>query len=345
MLHLDRNEYYGEDSASFSFTQLLDWANDHANGNTNTNTSTGINNTNLAAAAAKSPAGSSITGACSKYDAETVGLAIARGHARNEMKKEREAAEKVSSTGSTGNSEGNGTGEDEPLRGQEINSSNGVNTGANEASKSHSISAAPPVPPSDADTADNKPITNSGEGSSSPAAPAITETTTTPAPLLTASATGKEEKGTKKGKARNEQEEEQQKKNEDNLLIEKAAASRFKSMNLHFLPLDYHGCSTKATTPSDTCVLERAEQKAAEEAAAAAGRFRRQPEPSHPAWLGRTASKKKAEGAGNGGVGGGEEAFTHPSFWGFRTDRAPGAADLVRLSRSFNLDLTSQVNT
>lgn len=325
MLHLDRNEYYGEDSASFSFTQLLDWTSDHAHDNTNTNLAA-CNNANRAAA--KSPAGSS-NGACPSYDPETVGLAIARGHARNELKKEREAAEKASSSSSSGNG---GHDAKKPPTAQETNS-NGVNTGSSEVAQSHDTSVIPP--PSAADT-DKKTTTESGQD---PSSPETTETTTAPP----ARAAGEQEEKEEEEKSRKE--EEQQKKNDDDLLVEKAAASRLKSLDLHLLPLDYHGCCTKAGTPSDTCVKERAEQKAAEEAAAAAGRFRRRLSPSHPAWIGRTASKeKKAEGRGGGGMeGGGQEAFTHPSFWGFKTDRAPGAADLVRLSRSFNLDLTSQV--
>ncbi|CAN0370420.1 unnamed protein product, partial [Ectocarpus fasciculatus] len=123
--------------------------------------------------------------------------------------------------------------------------------------------------------------------------------------------------------------------------VDVAATARLQTLDLHLLPLSYHGCRTRAGAPSDACVPERERRKAAEEAAAASGRFLggRQPQPSHPAWAGRRDPIMR----GDGGADGGEEEGVHPSFWGYRTERRPGAADLVRLSRSFNLDLTSQV--
>lgn len=145
------------------------------------------------------------------------------------------------------------------------------------------------------------------------------------------------------------QKEEEAKKGErernDEILIESAAALRLKSLDLDLLPLSYHGCRTKVGQPSDTCIQERADRRAIEEAAAAAGRYARPHSPSHPAWVGRNANKATTSGGADGGAGAGAgaEEVLHPTFWGFKTDREPGAADLVRLSRSFNLDLTSQV--
>lgn len=152
--------------------------------------------------------------------------------------------------------------------------------------------------------------------------------------------------------------------------LEKAASARLKSLDLRMVQVKYHGCHTVAGEPSDDCHHELKELEIKRKAAASSGRFLREVAPSHPAWLGRAVAHKDgaaphsstpeapslndpvpgAEAAtGQGGAEaatgqGGRETKLHPSFWGFKTENETRVEDLVRLSRSFNIDITSQVS-
>lgn len=336
VLHLDRNEFYGEDSASFSFTQLLDWVKDRAHGGTaiggaaqnrdnqNETSCSATSGTRTAAVGGRNSTASSVC------DPETVGLAIARGHARNDLKKEREAEEKERKAAD----KADGSGDEEEGDGASVKPT-GQETGNSDARDESSKET-----PNSGEGKHPREVDQEKPGGEEQGDPSTTNPTSTEQ-LEGATATQQKEQQERDRKMKEDEE-----KKADDELVGKNAALRAKSLDLHFVPLSYHGCRTKAGTPSNTCAQERIQQEAAEEAAAAAGRFGRQPRPSHPAWLSRNnVNKENATGTGGGSAfGEGQEAFLHPSFWGYRTDRALCAADLVRMSRSFNLDLTSQVN-
>ncbi|CAN0554272.1 unnamed protein product, partial [Ectocarpus sp. 12 AP-2014] len=76
------HEYYGQDSASFSFTQLLDWA--EANGRKNQGGKGGVADNGGKTCAI------STNNAAKMVDSADAWTAIARAHARNELKKEQE---------------------------------------------------------------------------------------------------------------------------------------------------------------------------------------------------------------------------------------------------------------
>ncbi|CAN0366201.1 unnamed protein product, partial [Ectocarpus sp. 12 AP-2014] len=294
VLYLDCHEYYGQDSASFSFTQLLDWA--EANGRKNRGGKGGVADDGGQTCAI------STKDAAKMVDSADAWTAIARAHALNELKKEQEMKATAEGEGGEGNSDEPGvesTAEGEDIKGQQ--------QGSQDAATAATAAAATTTAAASA-TEQNSPNTNQPE----------------------------QQQDDREEKEPNAEEAAAKK-----AAVDAAAAARLQTQDLHLLPLSYHGCRTRAGAPSDACVPERERRKVAEDAAAASGRFLRgrQPQPSHPAWAGRRDPTMK----GDGGADGGEEEGVHPSFWGYRTERRPGAADLVRLSRSFNLDLTSQV--
>ncbi|CAM9691821.1 unnamed protein product, partial [Ectocarpus fasciculatus] len=295
VLYLDCHEYYGQDSASFSFTQLLDWA--EANGRKNQGGKGDVADDGRPTCAASTDEAAKVI----PVDSADAWTAIARAHARNELKKERE----IKATTEEKSGEGNSS---EP--GAESTADEGGNKGQQQGSQD-----------------------------------AVTAATAAAATAAAASASEQNSTNTNQQEQQQGDEEEKEPTAEEaaaeKAAVDAAATARLQTLDLHLLPLSYHGCRTRAGAPSDACVPERERRKAAEEAAAASGRFLggRQPQPSHPAWAGRRDPIMR----GDGGADGGEEEGVHPSFWGYRTERRPGAADLVRLSRSFNLDLTSQV--
>ncbi|CAM9267647.1 unnamed protein product, partial [Ectocarpus sp. 13 AM-2016] len=300
VLYLDCHEYYGQDSASFSFTQLLDWA--EANDRKNQGGKGGVADHGGQTCAI------STNDAAKMFDNADAWTAIARAHARNELKKEQEMKATAELEGRAGNS-------DEP--------------GAES-------------------TAEWEDIKGQQQGSQDAATAATAATATAAATASAAAAASASEQyspNTNQPEQQQDDREEEEPTAEETAAektaVDAAAAARLQALDLHLLPLSYHGCRTRAGAPSDACVPERERRKVAEDAAAASGRFLggRQPQPSHPAWAGRRDPTIKRDG----GADGGEVEGVHPSFWGYRTERRPGAADLVRLSRSFNLDLTSQV--
>lgn len=331
VLYLDCHEYYGQDSASFSFTQLLDWAQSNGSdgssssssraGNADNDTNNSADGNNSGPAGGPSAKASAAPSTRVPFDSATAGTTIARAHVRNELKKERDvaaAAEKAKSVGGDSSSGGpaDGDGEDKVTEEEEAETEQG---GSNVTAPANGAASDTPASSGQGPTGTNPPEQQNQQ----------------PPPQRTEE---DQEKGDEEPTA---EEKAAQKATED-----AAAAVRLRSLDLALLPLSYHGCGTRAGAPSDACVAERRRREAAEEAAAAAGRFLggRQPQPSHPAWAGRREPSKVEgrEGVGAGGVAGEEEGL-HPAFWGYRAERRPCAADLVRLSRSFNLDLTSKV--
>lgn len=326
MLHLDKNEYYGEDTASFSFTQLLDWVDNHQHSNSRTRKGRDaadagpglLQNTVENSTTEKNTIDALL------LDMETVGRAMARGHARHQLKEDRkleckaaeqEAAEQEAAEQqkcAVGASEGVGTTQE--IEGQQQQQEPGAAAEFEEEEAEHKS-------PVNINGAQN--LSAHGDDGDHD---------------HDRIKTGQQEEE----EERREEKEEMKKEEEDNAIVDKNAAERLESLELELLPLSHHGCRTRAGTPSDSCTQERLLQKAAEVAAAASGRFERQPRPSHPAWIGARAPCKEAAVGGRDEEEGKEEVL-HPAFWGYRTERRPNAADLVRLSRSFNLDLTSQV--
>lgn len=497
VLHLDRNEHYGEDTASFSFTKLLDWAKAHSRGddvreNGSTQSTRDETSTKHATNRGSHPSIDARPDvACGpNVDLASVGMTIARAHARHELKNENKRKEddddKPSAGGGASEQESNGEGvvgntvlvgagdgekalstvssaaveaaatrgtgagtgagavtqgsntsgmckkdfycaaesgvpglvsekhsddvnqTDPPLRAipktgreaeegerEEVMSlttssllsvtgkdteekeegstgekSGGVVTNANDSSEGSRHNSRS----KDSDDIKGNKIDTNNNSNDDPLDRDHHPDTAQPPPTSSATMSAdrddadnkndgveQEQKQKEQGeqdkeqkereKEQKEQEKEQKKKQqqlreeeEETKAVEETATARLKTLDLDLLPLRYHGCCTRAGKPSDACVRERAAQKAAEDAAEAAGRFTRQRPPSHPAWLGRGVATKESQEVGGEEVGvQGTEETMHPSFWGFRTERGPGVADLVRLSRSFNLDLTSQV--
>eukprot|EP00903_Cladosiphon_okamuranus_P013595 g12662.t1 len=364
VLYLDCHEYYGQETASFSFTQLLDWAEKNSSSSSRSSSSSlvgtlGDNHANGGPPSRETGPGAD--GEPYSFDSATAGIAIARAHVRNEARKERDAAEaaaaaakaaeeeeavgssaaaavqevaeaggggtETSATGSATGGGGNGE-EVSPTAEQEQDSQQGGSP-KKAVGEDHSPGAAKPEEREETDAGQGEREKQEATGTDQDKQEPAAEDEAAAAAVAAAKA--------------KEQEEEKQ---EEALREAAAAEARLRSQDLHLLPLSYHGCRTRAGPPSDACISERRRRKAAEESAAAAGRFLggKQPRPSHPTWEGRPQPSKEEGGTGDGGgPGEGEEEAVHPSFWGYRTERRPNAADLVRLSRSFNLDLTSQV--
>eukprot|EP00904_Undaria_pinnatifida_P006085 jgi/Undpi1/2606/HiC_scaffold_13.g05985.m1 len=414
VLHLDSHDHYGQESASLSFTQLLDWTEetrrthsssgghlqqgDSSNLNSNANPDFNLdpNSTNLPGST--DATGTTTAGGSPSLDGARAGTAIARALCRNQLKKERDATAATIAAAATAKDDA-----------AEDNAAAEVGGGDIEAGKDGGGEVG------GAGKVDGEGIVDTDAGTAGDilqAAPAATVAKETPTPPTTTNSSTEASTSKKNDSKKKEEEEEERAKQEaaeeDERTIAAAAATRLLSLDLHLLPLAYHGCRTRAGPPSNACVRERADWKAAGDAAAASGRFGRPLPPSHPAWAGRREPSKDYErlcsaaapaapaaaaaaagssgggvaspaaaaatgaaaagrqGEGDGGkakagmgvgngVGGGagagdggaegcwDESVQHPSFWGYRTKQRPCVADLVRLSRSFNLDLTSQV--
>ncbi|CAM9323865.1 unnamed protein product [Scytosiphon promiscuus] len=372
VLYLDCHEYYGQDSASFSFTQLLDWARE------NGSCSSGVKGAGNAddggkdaggggalegkscvddspAVASASAAAAAVTAGQASFDSVGAGAAIARAHVRNELKREKRdaaaAAAALEEATASKNAESAG-----------CTSSGDSNSGC-------AVGEGEGGDPAPGEDGERRGDMEQGSEAAAPATAAVdagqdSNGNTPPAQEQQQQPHRRERERREEGEGKEPTAEE---KAAEKAAEDAAAAERLRSLDLTLLPLAYHGCATRAGAPSDACVSERRRRKAAEDAAAATGRFlgKRQPQPSHPAWAGRR-EPTKAEGeergersrgveagaggeggaaaaAATAGEGGGAEERVHPSFLGYRTERRPCAADLVRLSRSFNLDLTSKV--
>lgn len=360
MLHLDCNAHYGGDWASFSFTQLLDWAKSHSyehDGNFEISGARGLDRKSLLH---DSPVIGGRTDECMLPDMCSVGKAIAKALACQDLKKaaERSAAPKTESSDAAFEDIKNQAGEapvsiasksaEQPDSTQAIPHSEGSRE-QDAVSDTPGSTSASWLGQIDKDGDTN----NGGFEQSNADEPSVTE------PAL-ADTSSRPNQGDNDNQSTTIDMEPRGSEDAqpDAKAVEEAASVRLQSLSLSLLPLRHVGSQTMAAKPSDTCQRERAEHEAAQEAAAAAGRFYREPGPSHPAWLGRPAAIKdnntRVHSAGissDPGVDGsqgaegdtGKEGLLHPSFWGFRTAPEPCAADLVRMSRSFNLDLTSQV--
>lgn len=386
VLHLDCNSYYGQESASFSFTQLLDWAEEHrGSGDKTDRTGEGTERPAIAAEFATSPAAES-----REHDPflSTARKAIARGHARHELKQKRERLAAAASTtvATTAAPTREAEGEENPAA-NELTHTTAGEAGGDDGSEARGYAGAGKEKedgaPMKAVVAGDKGDVLAAAGEEEEEEEEGFEVVEKPIPSMmmqgqrcggddsngngSSKAVAAESRGeqkidetegaaaTRKEKeqlqaAKDEEEEKQaakkQQELEDEKAIHAAAATRLASMAAHLLPLAYHGCRTHAGAPSDDCARERHAQKYADDAAAASGRFRRAPRPSHPAWIGRRAPVKDGGVPEGGGTREGDVVDqVHPSFWGYRAERRPSVADLVRLSRSFNLDLSSQVQS
>ncbi|CAM9748011.1 unnamed protein product, partial [Choristocarpus tenellus] len=129
--------------------------------------------------------------------------------------------------------------------------------------------------------------------------------------------------------------------------LDEATASYFSAFdNACLMELSPDPADVKVTGISNDCAQELKDQYGTNSSETGASglvttSYRRHP-PSHPSWYGRrhackldrdTQESKREE----------EADSIHPAFHGYRIETSATRADLVQLSRSFSLDLTSQV--
>ena len=335
MLHLDRNDYYGDQIASFSFLQLLDWVERHRQ--------------------SSDDGRSTEPSSESDFDLETAGKAIARAHAREEMdknekmKKNRAAnsagekgvpereGERDKECGELASKEAGAAGLIAEQENDRVRSENAAGSVVDKGPRPGAKESVPPLDALEAEERENLGVSGRNDFEKIEKDERVVETSAKDATEDTA------DKGISPAAGPAEQEHDSL---DVDQIVEEDAVKRLRSFELRLLPLSHHGCQTRAGAPSDACIQERLQQKSSEDAAAAAaaasGRPVRPTAPSHPAWIGRRQPRKASEG---GNVDGRrrEVESLHPAFWSYRAGRRPDPAELVRLSRSFNLDLTSQV--
>lgn len=335
MLHLDHNGYYGDQMASFSFDQLLEWVEKH-----------------------RRDSGDEVDSVeplvHPDQDLDSVKEVIARALAREELKEKQKAEEEAASAvaaGAAAEAEGDkGVLENKGSVGNEVAKEGRVGSETGDAASCPAQAVTSEVERQEEnelgvswrfaggvkENEDGDDV-EKGTGSSAGTAAAAT------AEIVPLENNNFKPEGVTTSPPSAEGE-----KNEDydNGRTEKSAKeTRLQvELQLRLLPLSHHGCRTRAGAPSDACVQERLREKAEEGNPGYYSR-RRVVVPSHPTWFGRRTPMKTPGRVGGVGerAGGEEETELHPAFWGYRTERRPDSAELVRLSRSFNLDLTSQV--
>lgn len=354
MLHLDRNGYYGDQMASFSFVQLLEWVERHGR-----DSGDEVNSV-------EPPVHPD-------YDLESVKEVIARALSREELKEKQKAGEEsvsaVAAAAAAACDEGVLKSEGGVGKGV-VEEGSGGRIGSENAAGLETGDAAPcpaPAVVSEVERQEEKELEVSrryagggkegGDRDNVEKGKAASVGTAAVAAAEIVPLENKDGNGNHKpggvtvSPPPSEGDKEEVEDSESGETGKSADETRLQShevelqhrLQLRLLPLSHHGCRTRAGAPSDACVEERLREKAEE---GNSGYYsRRRVAPSHPAWFGRRTPMKAPGGVGGVGkkAGGEEETELHPAFWGYRTGRRPDSVELVRLSRSFNLDLTSQV--
>lgn len=340
MLHLDHNGYYGDQMASFSFDKLLEWVEKHRKDSSGDEFDSVEPLVHL------------------DQDLESTKEVIARALAREELKEKHKKEEGVSAVvagGACGAAGDKGVLENEGGVGEEVVQEERIGTGTGDAAPCPAPAVTPEIESQgekdlgvswrcvggvkengngDGVEKGTASVTAAGGGAAAAAAEIFPlenrnydlEGVTTSPPSVEGDKSEDYDNG-----------------NTEKSADETCLQTHKVELQLRLLPLSHHGCRTRAGAPSDSCVQERLREKAAE--GNPGYHSRRRVVPSHPAWFGRRTPMKTLGRVGgvDERAGGEEETELHPAFWGYRTKRRPDSAELVRLSRSFNLDLTSQV--
>ncbi|CAN0053217.1 unnamed protein product, partial [Discosporangium mesarthrocarpum] len=283
VLHIDRNSFYGDDYASFSFLQLLDWAKDAKD--------------------------TSSMGAVEELavDLDAVKVNIARAFAEHEIKHHRatdEAEEKHS------DQEVLEEDEKEEIKGSPGDEGMGHAPAAmDDKDADEGRPQGKPEPPNGGDVIEDDAYAS---------------------------------RGNVDGEGKATQEDQRHR-------IEEASARHLEAFRnaaiVGLTPkrsdLEIIGLSSECSHELEVCTSAGSSLTPHPPAGSALASYRRA-KPTHPAWDGRGV-RKEHSGDGPEAIVAGAEERLHPAFLGYRTGKSALLADLVENSRSFSLDLTSQL--